>query len=108
MPDDDKVGAEAQWGDKKVVLKGRDWSSMVAAVCGVITVTLLSVHWLDTREGRVEMVSAIKEQAIASSAAAKSTDALTTAQKFQNCIIVHRQRFKSEEWKELEDFCGRR
>jgi hypothetical protein len=106
--EEERVSIEAGWGDKKLKLSGNDWASIVAAVCGVITVTLLAVHWLDTRESRTEMVAAIKEQSMSANAAAKSTDALTNAQKFQNCIIVHRNRFKTEEWKELEDFCGRR
>jgi hypothetical protein len=106
--EDERVGIEAGWGDKKIKLNGNDWSSIIAAISGVMSVTLLSVHWLDTREGRVEMVAAIKEQSSASKEAAKATDSLTSAQKFQNCILVHRGRFKQEEWKELEDFCGRR
>lgn len=77
-----KNSAEVRWGDKSFRFTGNDIWTMAGAICGVSVLIILGLHHLDSKEARVELLYAIKDQTAASREVAQSTRERNCLEKF--------------------------
>lgn len=92
---------EVDLKNRTAKITGNDIITILCLLLVVAVSVVLWMHHEDAKIGRAEFVAVLKEQV------ATSKESIAT-QKEQNCLFVHRQRFKPEEYQTLADFCKTR
>jgi hypothetical protein len=95
---DPQSSVEVDLKNQTAKITGNDVATVLTALMMVGVLMVLYLHHTDAKEGRAEFIAVMKEQASA-------TKDQTSAQREQNCLLVHRNRFKADEAHELTAFC---